>query len=652
MATMQSALFPCSSLLNDTSSFCKLNEVRLLNFKDQSSISSSRSFSGNSTSKPNTLQAQISLSADNTRSICHHPRVETRTDFDICHCLLSFLNNELIYDCRQIHAAAVKLNAFEVDCVIGNKLAVLYCKKKELFGCARQLFDEIPKRTRPGYLALINTYCWLEQWEDFFWLLGLMVSEGLFPDKYLVPTVLKACSALKLSRKGKMLHGYITRKDLNSDIFVGNSLIDFYANCGELRSSSSVFYAMREKDVVSWTTLVSAYLDVGLLDYATEVFHSMQLNGVKPDLISWNALVSGFARNGEIDLALQYLEEMQEMGVKPRVNTWNGIISGCVQNKYFEDALDAFYSMLWYPETPNSVTIASILPACAGLENLNLGEVFHGYALRHQLCGNIHVEGSLIDMYLKCGRTDNATKIFYKAENKNTTMWNEMIAAFVNVGNMKKAMELLRLMQNDGPKPDVISFNTMLAGHARVGQKYEAYKLLSEMVQMGLSPNVVSCNILISGFQQSGQSYVALKLFQDMQSSSNGSFFSDMFPQSARPNSITTTSALTACAYLNLKRQGKEIHGYTLRIGFECNTYVSCALVHMYSKCGDIVSATKVFKKIDDRNTRCWNAFIAGHVNNMHPGVAFTLFSEMLAEVYELSKKEVKLAHLKDPSLI
>ncbi|PON76642.1 Tetratricopeptide-like helical domain containing protein [Parasponia andersonii] len=634
MATLQSALLPSRPLFTD-SSLRKPNSVRLLNFSALSSTTSFTSYSVNSTSKQKIPRAHLSLSAENTKILGHYPGAENQ--FEISLYLLSLLDNEFVYDYRQVHALAVKLNAFEVDCWIGNKLAMLYSKNKELLDYARDLFDEIPKRNRPGYSSLISAYCRSEQWEDLFLLLGLMIDEGLLPDKYLVPTVLKACSALKLSRNGKMLHGYVTRKDLNSDIFVGNSLIDLYANCGDLRSSRSVFDAMREKDVVSWTTLVTAYMDVGLLDEGNEVFYSMQLNGVKPDLISWNAFVSGFARNGEIDLALQHLEEMKQTGVKPRVNTWNGIISGCVQNKYFEDALDAFYSMLLFPETPNFVTIASILPACAGLENLDLGRAFHGFALRRQLCGNVHVEGSLIDMYSKCGRNNYAVRVFDKAENKNTAMWNEMIAAFVNEGKMKKAFELLRLMQNNGPKPDVISFNTMLAGHARNGQKDEAYELLAEMVQTGLSPNIVSYNVLISGFQQSGLSYEALKLFQTLQSPSDGCFLSDVFIQSVQPNSITTTSALAACAALNLKHQGKEIHGYTLRNGFERNAYVSGALVHVYSKCCDTVSAAKVFRRIGERNTICWNALIAGHVNNMQPDVALKLFCEMLAEAVEPS---------------
>lgn len=640
MATLHGAFLPSSPFLSDASPSQEPNNFYSSKLMFRASTATINSVTDTSVSNQTNPQARFPLIVKKTRNLGNNRRgAESSTgiaqDLSLLNSnnstgiaqYLSLLDSNCVSDLRQVHALAVKLSALETDSMIRNKLAVLYSKSMKFLDYARKLFEGIPKRTAVMYSALISAYCRLQLWEDLFLLFALMVGEGVLPDKYLVPTILKACSALRITRSGKMIHGYVIRKGLDSDVFVGNALIDMYANCGDLRLSRSVFDAMREKDVVTWTALVSAYMDEGLLDEATVVFHSMLLNGVERDLISWNALVAGFARNGEIDLALQYMEAMQEKGLKPRVNTWNGIISGCAQNNYFGDALDTFYNMLWFPEVPNFVTIASILPACAGLRNLNLGMAIHGYSLKRQLCGNIHVEGSLIDMYSKCGRNDHAEKVFVDVENKNTAMWNEMIAVYVNERKMEKALKLLRLMQTNGSKPDEISYNTILSGHARNGQKKEVYELLSEMVQVDLKPNVVSFNVIISGFQQSGLTYEAIKLFQTMQSPS-----SDVLFESARPNSITITGAIAACADLSLKIQGKEIHGYALRNGFELNNHVSSALVDMYSKCQDIDTAIKVFRRTDGRNTICWNALIAGHVKNMQPECALELFCEMLLE--------------------
>lgn len=540
----------------------------------------------------------------------------------------SLLNRcSTVSEFRQIHAQIVKLNVLKRNSSIGNKLVVLYSKNQLSLEDARKLLDEIPKRTVPAYASLIGSYCRTEQWDDFFSVFRLMVYEGMLPDKYLVPTILKACSALQLLRIGKMVHGIVVRKGMDSDVFVGNALIHLYSDCGDLGSSRNVFDSMLEKDVVSWTALISAYMEEGLLDDAKHIFYLMQLDGVEPDLISWNALLSGFARNGEIDLALDTLEEMQEKGLLPMVNSWNGIISGCVQNGYLEDALEMFSRMLWFPGDPNIITLASILPACTGLKALHLGKAVHGIALKHGIFGNVYVQGSLMDMYSKCGGNDYAKKVFVEAENKNTAMWNEMIAAYVNERNLEDALGLLRWMQKDGCKPDVITYNTILSAHARNGHKTQALELLSEMVQMDLKPNVVSFNVLISGFQQFGLSFEALKVFRIMLSPAG-----EVLDLSMRPNPITVTGALAACADLKLWRQGKEIHGYTLRYGFNPNIFVSSALVDMYAKCHDMDSANKVFFRIKDRNTVSWNALLVGYINNKQPEEALKRFIDMLRE--------------------
>ncbi|KAM7515166.1 hypothetical protein LguiA_004749 [Lonicera macranthoides] len=204
---------------------------------------------------------------------------------------------------------------------------------------------------------------------------------------------------------------------------------------------------------------------------------------------------------------------MQQEGLKPRVTSWNVIISGCVDNGYFEDALDLFSEMLRFPHNPNDVTIVSILPACASLKALKLGKTIHGYAIKSDLYRNICVDGSLVDMYSKCGRNDYTEKVFIEIETKNTAVWNKMIAAYVNTGEREAALGLLKSMQNDGLKPDEITYNTLLARCARNGKKNEAYALLSDMTRIDMKLNIVSFNVLISGFQQYGLSRKALRLF-------------------------------------------------------------------------------------------------------------------------------------------
>ncbi|XP_077239698.1 pentatricopeptide repeat-containing protein At1g20230-like [Tasmannia lanceolata] len=574
------------------------------------------------------------------RNVSDFNPIEGKEHIDYCLSLLQdrISNIRLISDPKQIHAQVTKSGLAGSNNLIGNKVVVLYARNLGLLNDARRLFDQITERTIPAYATLIGSYCRSQLWVDAISVFGLMINEGLQPDKFLLPTILKACSALEALSIGAVVHGYIIRKNLEVDVFVENSLIDMYANCGNLSSSRRIFDMMGERDVVSWTALVSAYVDAGLLDEAVGVFESMQANGVKADLICWNSLISGFARNGEIGMSFQFLEELQEKGLKPGVSSWNGIISGCVDNGYFEDSLDVFGEMC-VSESPNAVTLVSILLACSGLKALNLGKEIHSYAIKRDFRANIFVGGSLINMYSKCGRSDYAEKVFEEVKDKNNAVWNEMITAYVNLGQTKEALELLNLMRIDGLKPDLITYNTLLAGYARKGQKDEAFELLLEMSRMNLKLNIVSFNALISGFQQFGLSSEALKLFWIMQlpnkvvmndSKSIRDFPLEVLNLSVQPNAVTLSSVLTACSNLNLLRQGKEIHGYVLKNWFESNVIISSAMVDMYAKCQDMDSAVKAFHKISDKNTISWNILLAGHNQNKEPEVSLKLFLNML----------------------
>jgi pentatricopeptide repeat protein len=81
-----------------------------------------------------------------------------------------------------------------------------------------------------------------------------------------------------------------------------------------------------------------------------------------------------------------------------------------------------------------------------------------------------------------------------------------------------------------------------------------------------------------------------------------------------KPNSVTMVSVLLACAQLAAPQQGKWIHGYIIRCGFQSDLPVENSLLDMYAKCGRIDIARKLFEKMFKRdvitNTAYHNSII------------------------------------------
>ncbi|XP_031504616.1 pentatricopeptide repeat-containing protein At2g22070-like [Nymphaea colorata] len=567
---------------------------------------------------------------------------------------------------RMIHGYAMRkqldLNVFVCGALVemyakcgsldGARNALIWTRKC-LWGDGRRLRKEMSDKGAIVYAPLITSYCREQQWLQALGTLALMVADGFLADKFLLPSVLKACSEIESLSLGMMIHGYLIRRELEFDVFIGNALIDMYVKCGRLNRARKAFDVMPLRDVVSWTVMISAYAEVGLLDEAMLCFELMVDAGVQADVIAWNALIAGSAKFGDLHMALELLDEMRMSGLSPGVSSWNGIISGCVCNGYAEDALLVFRQMR-LSEKPNTITISSILAALSDMNFLQLGKEVHAYAIRCAMETNVFINGSILGMYLKCGKRECAQKIFESMSDVCPTVWNEMIASYANDGDLERALEFLNRMRSSGVEPDVVTYNTLLASYARAGEKDQAFKRFSEMISLGLKPNIVTFNVLISGFQQCGQTIEALKLFQCMQLSSeitpdgclsaqlhtdgqSKSLFHHATRLGLQPDAITLTSALAACADLKRQMQGKQIHAYVLRNWLEQNVFLSSALVDMYAKCQDMSSATKTFCRIVDKNTVCWNCLIAGCNQNAQPESSLKLFSRMLEDGVMLS---------------
>eukprot|EP00249_Psilotum_nudum_P015985 c25607_g15_i1 orf=2-343(+) len=102
-----------------------------------------------------------------------------------------------------------------------------------------------------------------------------------------------------------------------------------------------------------------------------------------------------------------------------------------------------------------------------------------------------------------------------------------------------------------------------------------------------------------------------------------------MQQEGVKPNEATFVSVLKACAHLAALEQGKQIHCYIIKSGFESDIFVGSALIDMYMKSGTVESAYKVFDRMPKRDLVSWNAMMAGYAQHGHGKEALMLFEQM-----------------------
>ncbi|KAJ1443645.1 Tetratricopeptide-like helical domain superfamily [Sesbania bispinosa] len=104
-------------------------------------------------------------------------------------------------------------------------------------------------------------------------------------------------------------------------------------------------------------------------------------------------------------------------------------------------------------------------------------------------------------------------------------------------------------------------------------------------------------------------------------------------------NSTTFSSLIAACIRTKSLPQGREVHAHIRINGLENNAFLRTKLVHMYTSCGSLEEARKLFDGLPCESVYPWNALLRGTVisgNRQYSDVLNT-YSEMRALGIELN---------------
>ncbi|KAF2311414.1 hypothetical protein GH714_022777 [Hevea brasiliensis] len=242
-----------------------------------------------------------------------------------------------------VHSHAVKMGLLSnpfVACALVN----MHGKCVSLFS-ARKLFDEIPQRNVVVWNAMISLYTHSNLVHDA-WLLfesmdvmpnastfnaiiaGLpgvedgspkaiafyrqMRELGLKPNLITLLALLPACVGLAALSLIEEIHGYSIRNGIDPHPQLRSGLVDAYGRCGCLINAANVFHSMKERDVVAWSSLISAYALLGEARSALQIFRQMEMANVCPDDITFLAVLKACSHAGLADEALDYFSRMQE----------------------------------------------------------------------------------------------------------------------------------------------------------------------------------------------------------------------------------------------------------------------------------------------------------------------------------------------------
>ncbi|KAJ7517809.1 hypothetical protein O6H91_21G040700 [Diphasiastrum complanatum] len=281
------------------------------------------------------------------------------------------------------------------------------------------------------------------------------------------------------------------------------------------------------------------YVKCGRTEDARELFNNFS----QRDVVSWTTMIAGYAQNGLGKEALALYEQMKQEGVQP-----------------------------------NNVTFVLLLKACARLAALEQGKQLHSDIIRRGFQSDVIVASTLVDMYAKCGHTEDARELFNNVSERDVVSWTAMIAGYAQNGLGKEALALYEQMKLEGVQPSNVTFVLLLKACASLAALEQGKQLHSDIIKRGFQSDVIVGNTLVDMYAKCGRTKDALELFNNMSErnvvswtamiagyAQNGlgkealSLFDQMQREGTKPNEVTYICVLSACAHSRLVDEGRYV---------------------------------------------------------------------------------------------
>lgn len=475
-----------------------------------------------------------------------------------------------------IHADVIKMG-FDSDTSTCNSVISFY-SKCNMMSSALRFFNKMECKDSVSWNALIHGLLSLEEYELGLSLFMEARASNFEPNVSCLILVVQACWKLEAIDEGQNIHGFITKSGFSIVASVQNSLLNMYVKFLNLNYAQKLFDEMCERDVISWSSLISGYTQCGNATNALRLFRSMYVEpgiemdglaavcvlqacanagdidngrslhahlirkGFEEDVFVENSLIDMYSKCIDIDSALVVFDHISSTNIV----SWNSIITGLIGNEKCVEALQLFGSMQKTGVEGDEVTMVNLLHACKRLELPLHCRCIHGVVIRGWL-SNDFVLNSLLDSYTKCGLMELAMKLFDTMERKDVISWSTMIAGFAHCGNASESIAFFREMQ----------------------------------------------------------------------------FAREL------PNSVTILSLIEACVISAELKLSKTVHGLSIRNDLGQDLTIGTSLIDMYAKCGDLISSKKVFDEMPSKNIHSWNAMIGALGMNGRGKEALALLHEM-----------------------
>ncbi|PKU81826.1 Pentatricopeptide repeat-containing protein [Dendrobium catenatum] len=497
-------------------------------------------------------------------------------------------------------------------------------------------------------------------------LFSSMLAGGGRPDHFTFPLVARAVSALP-GRSGltKEIHSLGIRLGFSGDGYFRNSLIGLYGRCKDIVYARNMFDEMRDRDVVSWTTMISGYIQSGDILESFRLFHEMRTSGIEPNSVTLAVVIRAFKVEKIVDGGRQLHGFAIKRGFGSQELVQNSILTAYSKMDCFEEAEKLFHFMeersfvswnilmLAYFSAgdffkvveffqrmmaelyPSPETLTLVISALSKCRKHRMGQQIHCYAVKRGQIDMV-LQASFMDFYAQCADFASSFSLLEEVGKLNcSTPWIVMMWALVQSGQFIQVISLFQKMQNLGFEPNAEAMRCLVTAYTHLGAlllgkvihgylvrhqlsaESEAERLETSILNMYAKCGNITCarrcfdnmvyrdivtwSSMMESYAIHGMGLEAIKLFHQMQEAG------------VSPNSITFLSLLSSCSHSGLLYEGCQVFtSMTENFGIKADLSHYTCMVDLLARAGKLTEALNLIHSMDVKpDWRIWGALLA-----------------------------------------
>ncbi|KAK4793389.1 hypothetical protein SAY86_023824 [Trapa natans] len=445
----------------------------------------------------------------------------------------------------QVHGLVIK-NGLNSNTTVGNSLINMYFKVGKS-GSARAIFDSMDEKNSVTWNGMVSGYissgCDSEALEIF----SQMRAEGVSLTQVTFASTIKLCGNIRNLSFVRQLHGRLLKCGFEFGDGIKTALLVSYCKCNDMDSAVTGFFMMHgDRDVISWTALITGYLQNGRGDRAVDLFRQMYTEGVSPNSFTYSviltahpfvspsvvhaqviktshdrlstvgtALLDTYFKQGNPDAATKVFDSILEKDIV----SWSAVLAGYAQIGDSGRAIKVFIKLGREGSTrPNEYTFSSIINACARpASGAEQGKQLHGCSIKAGFSYALVVSSALVTMYAKRGNIENANKVFQRQRERDSISWNSMISGYAQHGDGKKALEIFEEMRSQNVPMDAVTFIGVITACTHAGLVVEGEMYFNMMVKdHNIKPMDEHYSCMVDLYSRAGMLKKAMEVIRGM----------------------------------------------------------------------------------------------------------------------------------------